>query len=93
MGHVKRFIDPAPQTPQPQKEDTWPLGQTPVREPVIITDPEPFTWSPVEGPVTEPVAGPSLPQSSVVKMPEQSVEPRRSMYKRAEPSWLKDYVT
>ena len=81
VGHLKRFIDPAPQTPQPQKEGTWPLEQTPV------------IGNPAEGPVTKPVTEPSLPQSPIVRMPEQSVEPRRSMRRRAEPSWLKDYVT
>ena len=90
---MKRFIDPAPQTPQPQKEGTFPLEQTPVREPVIVTDPEPVTGSPAEGPVTEPVTEPSLPQSPIVRMPEQSVEARRSMRRRVEPSWLKDHVT
>ena len=75
VGHVKQFIDPTPQTPQPQKEGTWPLEMTPVPEPVIVTDPEPVTGSPAEGPVTEPVTEPSLPQSPIVRMPEQSVEP------------------
>ena len=73
VGHVKRFIDPAPQTPQPQKEGTWPQERTPVREPVIFTDPEPVTGSPAEGPMTEPVAEPSLPRSPIIRMPEQSV--------------------
>ena len=84
VGHVKRFIDPAPRASQP-------LEKTPATKPVILTDPEPSVI-PAEGPVSEPAAEPDLPQP-VTRIPEQTVEPRRSMRKRAEPSWLKDYVT
>ena len=84
VGHVKRFIDPAPRASQP-------LEKTPAMKPVILTDPEPSVI-PAEGPVSEPAAEPDLPQP-VTRIPEQTVEPRRSMRKRAEPSWLKDYVT
>ena len=89
VGHVKRFIEPAPQTPQSQKEGTWPQEPTSVREPVIVTDPKPITGSPVEGPVTKPVAEPSLPQSLVVRMSEQSGEPRVSMGRTLSQAGLK----
>ena len=81
VGHVKRFIDPAPQTPQPQKERIWPQEETPVREQVITTDPEPVTGNPSEGPVTEPVTEPSchsLPllgcQNRVFKSPKGNAQ-------------------
>ena len=59
--------------------------------PVILTHPEPSP-SAAEWPMSESTAEPSLPQPSA-EMPEQAVEPRRSIRMRAEPSWLKDYVT
>ena len=60
-------------------------------EPVIRTHPAPSA-TPAEWPMSESTAEPGLPQPSA-KMPEQAVEPRRSTRMKAEPSWLKDYVT
>ena len=53
---------------------------------------------PLEQPLgqQEPVIKPMLeppPRIVVVRVPEQSSEPRRSMRQRNEPRWLKDYVT
>ena len=64
VGHVEWFIDPSPQIPQQQKEGTWPLEQTSVREPVIVTDPEPVTGSPAEGHDVKRVG--RAPRSSVL---------------------------
>ena len=86
VGHVKRFIQPAPRESQQQREPTQQLKQRPPMEPVILTDPE-SSVIPAECPVTEPSAEPSLPQPSA-KMPEQADELRRSTRVRAEPSWL-----
>ena len=77
VGHVKRFIDAVLQASQPQKEVIQPPAQEPVTESVIRTDPEPTV----------------SPQPVVPGMKEQTSLPRRSTRKRAEPSWLKDYVT
>ena len=88
---MKRFIQPAPRESPQQREPTQQLEQRPSMEPVILTDPEPSVI-PAECPVTEPSAEPSLSQPSA-KMSEQADELRRSTRVRAEPSWLKDYVT
>ena len=60
-------------------------------EPVIRTHPEPSA-TPAEWPMPESTVEAGLPQPSA-NMPEQAVEPRRSTRMKAEPSWLKDYVT
>ena len=78
---MKTFIDPE---------------QTPVMEPVVLTNPQSVA-SPGERPATVPAddiaVDPGLPQPVVNRMPEQTIEPRRSSRKRAVPGWLKDYVT
>lgn len=93
---MKRFIDPEPGASQSKQELAQPPEQTPVVEPVIFTNPK-HVVSPAERPTTEPADSPAvdlgLPQPVVNRMPEQSISPRRSSRKRAEPGWLKDYVT
>ena len=91
VGYVKKFVDPAPRASQQQREPTQQLEQRPQVEPVTLTGPE-TSVIPEECPVSEPAAEPGSPQP-VAKMPEQAVKPRKSTRMRAEPSWLKDYVT
>ena len=88
VGLVKRFIDPEPGAAQSKQE----LAQTPV----VITNPKDVV-SPAERPTTDPADGSAfdlgLLQPFVNSMPEQTIAPRRSSRKRAEPGCLKDYVT
>ena len=44
-------------------------------------------------PADDPAVDLGLPQPVVNRMPEQTIEPRRSSRKRAEPGWHKDSVT
>lgn len=69
-----------------------PPAHAPAMEPVIGSDPEP-TVSPAEESATEPAVEPSLPRIVLPSMTEQTPVPRRLTRKRAEPSWLKGYVT
>ena len=96
VGQVKRFIGPEPGASQSKQELAQPPEQTPVMEPVVSTNPKPVV-SPAERPAPEPAddpaVDPGLPQPVVNRMPKQTIESRRSSRKRAEPGWLKDYVT
>ena len=65
-------------------------------EPVVLTNPQPvvsLAERPATEPADDPAVDPGLPQPVVNRIPEQTLEPRRSSRKRAEPGWLKDYVT
>ena len=95
VGHVRRFIGSTPQIRQPQHVGIQPLAQPmaqqPVAESATLPVPEQVETLPPE-PVTKPMLEPPL-QPVVVRVPEQTSEPRRSMRQRNEPRWLKDYVT
>ena len=87
VGHVKRFIGSTPQTRQPQHVGiqplAQPLAQQPVAEPSALPVPERFETLPPE-PVTKPMLEPPS-QPVVARVPEQTSEPRRSMWHRNEP--------
>lgn len=72
VGHVKRFIDPEPEASQSKQELTQPPKQTPVMEPVVLTNPQPVV-SPAERSATEPAddpaVDPGLPQPVLNRMP------------------------
>ena len=92
VGHVKRFIDPEPGAFQSKQELAQTPQQTPLVEPVVFTNPK-HVVSPAERPTTEPADGSAvdlgLPQLVVNRIPKQTIAPRRSSRKRAEPGWLK----
>ena len=50
---MKRFIHPEPGESQSKQELTQPLEQTPVMEPVVLTNPQPVV-TPAERTATEP---------------------------------------
>lgn len=96
VAHVKRFVEPTPQASQPRYEGTQqpvtqPFVQQPATGSATPPAPEPVEILP-QGPVAEPIEEPS-PQPAVARVPEQTIEPRRSTRTRTEPSWLKDFVT
>ena len=47
VGHVRRFIDPEPGASQSKQELAQPPEQTPLMEPVVLTNPKPV-GSPAE---------------------------------------------
>ncbi|KAJ7391218.1 hypothetical protein OS493_019349 [Desmophyllum pertusum] len=84
-----RFVEPTPQASQPQYVGTQqPVTQPFVQQPATgsATPPELVEILP-QGPVAKPIEEPS-PQPAVVRVPEQTIEPRRSTQRRTEPSWL-----
>ena len=95
VGHVRSFIGSTPQIRQPEHVGIQPLAQPmaqqPVAESATLPVPEQVETLPPE-PVTKPMLEPPS-QPVVVRVPEQTSEPRRSMRQRIEPRWLKDYVT